>query len=131
LLRELPAQARRWRSHQLERAVVGWVLDALSNQLAGRFVRAQTAAQNAIDHLQGSAGRDWPRRDQLEALAHLLLAESAHALQNRPRRDTHLQAALAPAVQQAAPEVIEGALLRAVRWAVEDRDPAAARARLA
>src|SRR5690606_16526640 len=49
----------------------------------------------------------------------------------RPRRDTHLQAALAPAVQQAAPEVIEGALLRAVRWAVEDRDPAAARARLA
>ncbi|MBX3608554.1 MAG: heme biosynthesis protein HemY [Hydrogenophaga sp.] len=131
LLRELPLQARRWRSHQLERAVVGWVLDALSNQLAGRFVRAQTAAQNALDHLKGRAGEDWPRREQLQALANLLLAESAHALQNRQRRDEHLQAALAPSVQQAAPEVIEGALLRAVRWAVEDRDPLAARTRLA
>jgi len=40
VLRELPTQARRWRSQQLERAVVGWVLDALANQLAGRFVRA-------------------------------------------------------------------------------------------
>lgn len=131
LLREMPAQARRWRSQQLERAVVGWVLDALGNQLAGRFVRAQTAAQNALDLLRSGSSRDWPRRDQLEALSHLLLAESAHALLNRARRDEHLQATLASAVQKAAPEVVEGALLRAVRWAIEDRDAPAARARLA
>ncbi|MBL0917403.1 MAG: heme biosynthesis protein HemY [Hydrogenophaga sp.] len=131
VVRELPAQARRWRSQQLERAVVGWVLDALANQLAGRFVRAQGAAQNALDHLSGGNSRDWPRRAQLEALAHLLVAESAHALQNRAKRDEHLQSALAPAVAKGSPEVVEGALLRAVRWAVEDRDPAAARSRLA
>lgn len=131
VVRELPTQARRWRSQQLERAVVGWVLDALSNQLAGRFVRAQGAAQNALDHLRGSSSRDWPRRAQLEALAHLLVAESAHALQNRAKRDEHLQSALAPATARSSPEVVEGALLRAVRWAVEDRDPEAARSRLA
>lgn len=131
VVRELPAQARRWRSQQMERAVVGWVLDALANQLAGRFVRAQGAARNALQHLKGSASHDWPRRAQLEALAHLLAAESAHALQNRAQRDEHLQATLQPAVVKASPEMTEGALLRAVRWAVEDRDPAAARSRLA
>lgn len=131
VVRELPAQARRWRSQQMERAVVGWVLDALANQLAGRFVRAQGAARNALQHLKGSASHDWPRRAQLEALAHLLAAESAHALQNRAQRDEHLQATLQPAAAKASPEMTEGALLRAVRWAVEDRDPAAARSRLA
>jgi HemY protein len=131
VVRDLPLQARRWRSQQLERAVVGWVLDALSNQLAGRFVRAQGAAQNALDHLRSGSSRDWPRRAQLEALAHLLVAESAHALQNRSKRDEHLQSALAPGVAKASPEVIEGALLRSVRWAVEDRDAQAARSRLA
>lgn len=131
VLRELPAQARRWRSQQLERAVVGWVLDALANQLAGRFVRAQGAAQSALDHLRSSSSRDWPRRDQLEALAHLLVAESAHALQNRSKRDEHLQATLSGPVVRESPETVEGALLRAVRWAVEDRDAVAARSRLA
>jgi HemY protein len=131
VVRELPTQARRWRSLQMERAVVGWVLDALANQLAGRFVRAQGAARNALQHLQGSTSSGWPRRAQLEALAHLLAAESAHALQNRAQRDEHLQAALRPEVAQDSPEMAEGALLRAVRWAVEDRDSEAARSRLA
>lgn len=131
LLRDLPLQARRWRSQQMERAVVGWVLDALANQIAGRFVRAQSAAQNALEHLGGTTSSDWPRRDELRALAHLLAAESAHSLQNRARRDEHLQEALNPALSRGTPELMEGALLRATRWAVEDRDLAAARTRLA
>lgn len=131
VVRELPAQARRWRSQQLERAVVGWVLDALANQLAGRFVRAQSAAQTALDYLRGASSRDWPRRAQLEALANLLVAESAHALQNRAKRDEHLQAALGSRAVKDLPELVDGSLLRAVRWAVEDRDAVAARARLA
>lgn len=131
VLRELPAQAQRWRSQQVERAVVGSVMDALSHQLSGRFVRAQSAAQHALDQLQTSAVAQWPRRDQLQLLAHLLLAESAQALQNKERRDEHLQAALSPQLLKSAPEAYEGALLRAVRWAVEDRDVDAARSRLA
>jgi HemY protein len=131
VLRELPAQAQRWRGQQVERAVVGAVMDALSHQLSGRFVRAQSAAQHALDQLKSSAVSQWPRRDQLQLLAHLLLAESAQALQNKDRRDEHLQAALSPQLLKSAPEAYEGALLRAVRWAVEDRDVEAARSRLA
>jgi HemY protein len=63
-------------------------------------------------------------------LAHLLVAESAQSLQNRKSRDEHLQAALHPRLAKSAPEAHEGALLRAVRWAVEDRDADAARSRL-
>ncbi len=131
LLRDLPAQAQRWRSQQVERSVVGAVMDALSHQLAGRFVRAQASAQQAVDQLKGVPPGHWPRRDQLQLLAHLLVAESAQALQNHERRDQNLQAALSPALAKSAPEAHEGALLRAVRWAVEDRNPDAARSRLA
>jgi HemY protein len=130
-IRELPVQARRWRSQQQERAVVAAVLDALAHQLAGRFVRAQSSAQQALDQLASSASAPWPRKDQMEFLAHLLLAESAQSLQNRSLRDLHLARAMEPRWSRLMPEASEGALLRAVRWAVEDRDPAQARARLA
>ncbi|WP_332742978.1 heme biosynthesis protein HemY [Hydrogenophaga sp.] len=131
LVRDLPERAQRWRNQQIERSVVGAVMDALAHQLAGRFVRAQSAAQHALDQLKTVAPGQWPRRDQLQVLAHLLAAESAQSLQNRERRDEHLQAALDPALAKGAPDASEGALLRAVRWAVEDRDVEAARSRLA
>ena len=130
-IRDLPMRAQRWRSQQVERSVVGSVMDALAHQLAGRFVRAQSAAQNALDRLKSVSPGQWPRRDQLQVLAHLLVAESAQSLQNRERRDQNLQAALDPALAKGAPDASEGALLRAVRWAVEDRDVDAARSRLA
>jgi HemY protein len=131
MLRDLPAQAQRWRSQQVERVVVGHVLDALSHQLAGRFVRAQSAAQQAVDQLRSVPSGQWPRRDQMQLLAHLLVAESAQSLQNRERRDENLQAALNPKLSRSAPDAHEGVLLRAVRWAIEDRDGDAARTRLA
>lgn len=130
MLRELPAQAQRWREQQSERAAVAGVLDALSLQLSGRFVRAQTAAQAAIEHLQAHPATPLPRREQMQALAHLLVAESAHSLQKHAERDAHLQTALDPAWRKLWPEVHEGALLRAARWSVEDRDASGARARL-
>ena len=122
----MPERARRWRALQLERAAVAGVMDALSNQLAGRFVRAQTAATEALNHLHQIHEQHLPRHAQISALAHLLLAESAHALQNRELRDRHLRDAIAPAVLRTASETREGALLRAARWAIEDRDPTAA-----
>jgi HemY protein len=131
LLRELPRQAQRWRAQQVERTAVGAVLDALSHQLAGRFVRAQSAGRSALETLNGMPSVQWSRRRQLQLLAHLLVAESAHALQNRETRDQHLQLALQPQLAKSAPEAHEGALLRAVRWAVDDRDTDLARSRLA
>lgn len=130
-LAAMPGRARRWRTRQLERSAVSGVMDALSHQLAGRFVRAQTAAQDALGHLQQLTDHDLPRHGQLTALAHLLLAESAHALQNRDMRDRHQRLAMAPGLVRHGNETREGALLRAARWAVEDRDPAAAAAWLA
>jgi HemY protein len=130
VLRELPAQAQRWRAQQVERAAVGSVLDALSYQLSGRFVRAQAAGLAALEQLNALPSAQWPRRHQLLLLAHLLVAESAQSLQNRKSRDEHLQAALHPRLAKSAPEAHEGALLRAVRWAVEDRNADAARSRL-
>ena len=63
---------------------------------------------------------------QLRALAHLVVAESAQALQNRSLRDEHLQLALEQPVQKLGAEIREGLALRAARWALEDRDPAQA-----
>lgn len=131
MLRDLPAQAQRWRAQQVERAAVGAVMDALSHQLSGRFVRAQAAALQALEQLKTGNSSQWPRRHQLKLLAHLLAAESAQSLRNADQRDEHLLAALHPRLAARAPEAHEGALLRAVRWAVEDRDVEAARGRLA
>lgn len=131
VLRELPAQAQRWRHQQVERAAVGALLDALSHQLAGRFVRAQSAALSSLERLNAMPAAQWAQRDQLQLLAHLLVAESAQSLQNRSARDEHLQAALHPQLAHRAPVAHEGALLRAVHWAVEDRDADLARSRLA
>jgi HemY protein len=107
------------------------VMDALAHQLAGRFVRAQAAGLSALEQLNAQPAAQWPRRGQLQLLAHLLVAEAAQSLQNRRTRDEHLQAALHPRLAKASPEAREGALLRAVRWAVEDRDLQAARSHLA
>ena len=131
MLRELPGQARRWRAQQAERAAVAGVLDALSQQLSGRFVRAQAAGLAALEQLKAPSATALPKREQMQMLAHLLVAESAQSLQNRALRDEHLEAALAPSLAASSPDAHEGALLRSARWAVEDRDADVARARLA
>lgn len=131
-LRALPARAHRWRMRQIERAAVTGLLDALAFQLAGRFVRAHAAAGQALQqvNLLATAQAGGLRLEQMRLLAHLLAAESAHALQNVASRDEHLGQALAAELAQAAPDAHEGALLRAVRWAIEDGEAALARERL-
>jgi HemY protein len=54
------------------------------------------------------------------------VAESAQSLQNKPLRDANLQLALSSPGVRHAQEVREGVQFRAARWALEDRDPAAA-----
>lgn len=125
-LRAMPERARQWRSQQQERAIVGSVTDAMAHQLAGRFVRAQASATHAVDQLAQVRADTLPRHAQWHVLAHLLLAESAHALSNREVRDRHLLLAIDPHISRATPQAREGALLRAARWALDDRDAAAA-----
>ena len=129
LLRALPHQARLWRLQQRERHAHAALLDALSHQLAGRYVRAGSAARDAVAQLQtrhtATGLPPLPRQAQMLALAHLLAAESAHTLQDHPTRDKHLASALEPAASDTA-TTREGVLLRAIRWAVEERNVAAA-----
>ncbi len=131
LLTSLPQKAQRWRQHQQERAINSALMDALTFQLAGRFVRAQTAAQHAIDLLSHVPRAQFGHWDQAQVLAHLLAAESAQALGNRSRRDQLLETALQSDSAKQVPEAREGALLRATRWAIEERSTEQARRFLA
>lgn len=130
---ELPRQARRWRSQQRERAAHASMMDAVAQYSAGRYLRARKSAEAVLAREQAlrESGDTLPHRASLRTLAHLTVAESAHALQDQATRDTHLALALdRAAAPGAAPELREGVLLRAARWALNDRDPGAAMARL-
>ncbi|MDM0012619.1 heme biosynthesis HemY N-terminal domain-containing protein [Variovorax sp. J22P168] len=131
----LPRQARQWRLQQKERALHASLLDAASQLLAGRFSRARKAAQAALAQERRLAALDarLPQALQVRVMAHLLAAESAQALQDRPARDAHLQQALNESADRGAlgtPETREGVQLRAARWALDDRDAPAALGRL-
>lgn len=130
-LRRLPEQAHRWRVHQMERAVYIALLDALAYLMSGRFVRAQSAAEKALEQLAGLEPDGFAHHEQIALQARWLAAESAKALGNMSRCDELVQAMLdAPVTRSAAP-AREAAVLRAATWAVEARDPAIAARRLA
>ncbi|HSW21190.1 MAG TPA: heme biosynthesis HemY N-terminal domain-containing protein [Burkholderiaceae bacterium] len=124
---DLPRQALRWRTQQKERAMHASLLDAMSHMMAGRFLRARRAAETVLlQEASLTAARQKPANAaQLRAMAHVLAAESAHALQDRGGREEHLQQALDQAVSREAQEVREGALIRAARWSLQDREPEA------
>ena len=132
----LPTEARAWRAQQKERAMYGALMDALAHQLAGRYIRATKSAQNAITQEKSLSrlaldsgqvpGYSVSRASQLLSLAHLLVAESAQALQNKTLRDEHLQSALQSSAPRHAQEIREGVQLRAARWALDDGDALAA-----
>lgn len=122
---DLPRQALRWRAQQKERAVFAALLDAISHLTAGRFIRARKSAEAALGQEKSLAasGEKLANAAQVRTLAHLLAAESAQALQDRPARQDHLQQALEQSSARDAQETHEGALLRAARWSLDDREP--------
>lgn len=135
-LLELPHQARRWRLQQKERAMHHALLDALTHMLAGRFLRSRKAALASLSQESAlqAAGEAVPHGRQLRALAHLIAAESSHALQDRATRESHLQNALEEAPVRGngqEQELREGAQIRAARWSLDDRDPQVTLERLA
>ncbi len=122
ILRSLPQQAHRWRAAQQERAVYVSLLDAVVFQLAGRFVRAQSAAQHATHLLEHMEPDVMGRQAQWRVLAQLLLAESARSLGHAERQEAAIQAAVGETSADAS-AALEGTLLRALSWAIDDRDP--------
>ncbi len=127
----LPHRARRWRLQQKERAMHGALLDALSQWMTGRYVRAVKSAEHVLslqERLAAARTLDdtAPRHDQqLRALAHLIAGESAQALRDRDARERHLQAVLALGEQipsESVSEAVDAAKLGAARWSLRDRD---------
>ena len=127
----LPHHARRWRLQQKERAMHAALLDSLTQLLTGRYLRAIRSAEQALEleALLSSVRtpQDAPLRHapQLQALAHLVAAESAQVLRDRDTRVRHLQAAqdIGHAHRsEAVTEAMDAAYLSAARWALSDRD---------
>ncbi len=124
----MPRQVQRWRIQQRERAMHAAVLEGLTHLLAGRFLRARRAAEAALQQeaALSASGHALQHATRLRAIAHLVTAESAHVLQDRATRDSHLQLALAETGAREAQEIREGVQMRAARWALADREPLAA-----
>src|SRR4051812_44415129 len=122
---DIPRQALRWRTQQKERAMHAAMLDAVSHLLSGRFIRARKAAESALVQERSLAGGGHAPANgaQVRTLAHLLAAESAQSLQDKAAREEHLKLALDEGGARDALETREGALLRAARWSLDDRDP--------
>ncbi|MDH4450709.1 MAG: heme biosynthesis HemY N-terminal domain-containing protein [Rhodoferax sp.] len=123
-LLRLPQQARRWRLSYKERTIYAGLLDAVSHLIAGRYGRARRAAEMLVQVEQSMAASAdvLPDAQRVRILAHLLAAESAHSLQDRDRREMHFQHALAITKASDVGDLRDGVQLRAVRWALEDRD---------
>lgn len=131
---ELPREARRWRMRQQERAMHGSLLLAQSQWMAGRFLRARALALAAIEHerilsrLQTADDPAPAHTAEVRHLAHLVVAECAHALQDRAVRDQHAQLALQVASQMSqgsasASAALDSVHLNAARWSLIDREP--------
>jgi HemY protein len=130
VLFSLPLQAKRWRLQQKERAAHAALLESIRQFLAGRFLRARNAARVALEKeiRLRDAGVLLDHAVSLRTVAHILVAESAHALQDRDLRQSHVQLALAAALDGAPVErqaLSEGVQLRAARWLLDDRDATA------
>ena len=131
---DLPREARRWRMRQQERAMHGSLLLAQSQWMAGRFLRARALALAAIEHerilsrLQTDEDPGPAHAPEVRHLAHLVVAECAHALQDRSVRDQHAQLALQVASQMTkgsatASAALDAVHLNAARWSLIDREP--------
>jgi len=117
----LPERARLWRTTQRDRAAQSALREALALYLAGRFTRAHKAAQRAVV-IQADTP-DLQPDAEFTALAHLLSAGSLHRLQDRARRDEHLQRALDIGRLTRKPRATEeGARLLAAECAIDDHD---------
>ena len=137
LLFALPEQAKRWRALQKERAINAELFNAQSHFLAGRYIRSRKSALSALsldksrEHTHPKAADLVGNEPQLRALAHVMAAQSAHALQDNAARDDHLKQALEHQNQRASLDTREGTQLLAASWALDDRDASAAQRWLA
>ena len=127
----LPRIAKRWRLQQRERSMHESLLSALEQLMTGRFLRSLRSAAQTVEHANSleqltQVTESAPKYlNQLRALAHLIGAESAHALRDISARERHLQAILKDTSLDAEStyETREATLLSAARWSLAEADP--------
>jgi HemY protein len=119
-LLSVPQQARNWRLLYKERAAHAALMDGWLHLAAGRYVRARKAAELvvSIESSLRQEGEWLEQADKLRTTAHLLGAESAHALQDVARREAHFQQAFQFSASVMAQEAREGVLLRSAQWSL-------------
>ena len=130
----LPQIAKRWRLQQRERSMHESLLNALEQLMTGRFLRSLRSAAltidsaNTLEQLTSESVSAPKYLHQLKTLAHLIGAESAHALRDIATRETHLQAILKETSEdsEAAYETKAASLLSAARWSLAEADPVGA-----
>lgn len=127
-LLSVPQQAREWRLLHKERSTHAALLDGWSHLAAGRYVRARKSAELAVNIESSLArnGESIAQAAKVRSMAHLLAAESAHALQDTTVREIHFQQALDQSVSREAQEARDGVLLRSAQWALHSGDATAA-----
>lgn len=122
----LPKRAAEWRLAQRERGAQDLLREALVALWGGRFARTQKAAQRLLA-LQAKTP-ELQADVEAVSLAHMLAAEASHRLQDRPRRQEHLDAVLQLRSNR---DHEEAARLMSAGWALDDRDAPRALAQLA
>ncbi|MCM0609301.1 MAG: heme biosynthesis protein HemY [Ideonella sp. WA131b] len=118
----LPRRASQWRALRRERAAESALREAQAEYFAGRYGRAQKAAQRALVLQEEAEALAGDARFRLLAL--LLAGGSLHRLQDRKRRDGMVARALDVRAGSAAATTAgdDAARLLAAEWALEDRD---------
>ena len=117
---ELPKQAKRWRLQQKERAAHAALIEGMAQFMEGRFLRARKSAELVLVREKSltEAGEVMEHAGALRCVAHILAAESAHALQDQALRQSHLDLALNEPVSghsSLRQSLMEGTMLRAAR----------------
>ena len=120
----LPERASEWRALRRERAAQAALREALGEYFSARYSRAHKAALRALTLRQDAPVLQADA--EFGVLAQLLAAGSLHRLQDRPRRDTVMQALFQGMRRTGAHGVEDGARLLAAEWAIDDRDAARA-----
>ena len=118
---DLPQRAHEWRVARRDRTAQAALRDALAQYFGGRYSRAQRSAQRAL--VIQSDTPELAQDNEFTVLGHLLMAGSAHRMQDRGGRDDQLRRALELSSRSnAARPAEEGARLLAAEWALDDRD---------
>ncbi len=121
----LPQRAGEWRALRKERAAHAALRDAQVELFAARYSRARRAAQRALALQAGTP--ELESAQDFKALALLLLAQSAHRLQDHSACQEALQAAaLACATLGGGRSLDDSVQLLGAEWALDNRQAAQA-----